>query len=214
MNRNIILKYVKAFNAGDLEGVCKLFTPDAQIYGVLGWGRIEVARPIWEQLITCFKINLRVEGMVEENDTIAVRYVERGTFAARFRNFEPTGKSYEVNAIEWFVFKDKLIHQRWGARDSAAIFRQGNGNSAQLERFSVANSLRRRRPEGIVVYRFSWIGRACALRIETDLEGRTLLRPILDLIIQGVACPVFFSTDATACVPPDPFRYAVALDGP
>ena len=35
-----------------------------------------------------------------------------------------TGKSFEVVAMEWFVFKDGRIHRRLGARDNAAQFRQ------------------------------------------------------------------------------------------
>jgi predicted ester cyclase len=35
-----------------------------------------------------------------------------------------SSKSYEVVAMEWFVFRDGKITQRWGARDSTAIFRQ------------------------------------------------------------------------------------------
>ena len=36
----------------------------------------------------------------------------------------PTGQSYEVTAMEWFVIKHNQIHRRWGARDSATIMRQ------------------------------------------------------------------------------------------
>jgi len=79
---------------------------------------------LWEQLIRCFKINLRVEAMVAEDDTVAVRYIERGTFSSPYRGISPTGKSYEVIAMEWFVLRDGKITQRWGARDSAAIFGQ------------------------------------------------------------------------------------------
>ena len=123
-NRELVLKYVACFNAGDLERLCQLFTSDAQIFGVLGWGGIDKARPIWEQLIKCFKMQLELQGIVEEGDSIAVRFIERGIFSEAFRGIQPTGKPYEVVAMEWFTFKNNLIFQRWGARDSAAIFRQ------------------------------------------------------------------------------------------
>jgi ketosteroid isomerase-like protein len=38
INRKVVLDYVDAFNRGDMESLRTLFTPDALIYGVLGWG--------------------------------------------------------------------------------------------------------------------------------------------------------------------------------
>jgi steroid delta-isomerase-like uncharacterized protein len=119
-----VLAYVDAFNRGDLDGVCDQFAMDALIWGVLGWGAIAVARPIWKDLIECLRMQLTVEGIVSEGNTVAVRYTERGTSVKTFRGCAATGKSYEVAAMEWFEIKDGLIHRRWGARDSAAIFRQ------------------------------------------------------------------------------------------
>jgi len=123
-NKAVVLEYAKAFNRGDLEGVCRQFAPEAQIYGVLGFGGLDKARPIWAQLIDCFGMQLQVESMVEEGNVVAVRYTERGVFTAPFRGSPPTGKSYEVVAMEWFVFEQGRIVRRWGARDWAAIARQ------------------------------------------------------------------------------------------
>jgi ketosteroid isomerase-like protein len=44
----IVTRYAEAFNRGDADAVCALFAPDAQIFGVLGYGGLNVARPIWE----------------------------------------------------------------------------------------------------------------------------------------------------------------------
>ncbi|HVO48086.1 MAG TPA: nuclear transport factor 2 family protein [Steroidobacteraceae bacterium] len=123
-NQDLVTRYVDAFNRGDLEGVCALFSPDALIWGVMGWGAVSVARPVWKDLIECLRMQLTVEDLICVGDTAAARYTERGTSAQAFRGLGPTGKSYEVTAMEWFVLKDGLIHRRWGARDSAAIFRQ------------------------------------------------------------------------------------------
>ncbi len=122
--KSIVRAYVAAFNQGDIDGVCRCFTPDVLVYGVLGWGDLTKARPIWEQLVKCFQMNLQIESMVAEGEMVAVRYTERGKFVAPFRGVEPTGNSYEVVAMEWFELKDGGIVRRWGARDSAALFRQ------------------------------------------------------------------------------------------
>lgn len=75
-NKRIVLSYVSALS--------DLFTPDALIYGVLGWGEIEKVKPIWRQLMHSFQLNLQVESMIAEGDIVAVRYTERGTFAQPF----------------------------------------------------------------------------------------------------------------------------------
>lgn len=119
-----VREYVAAFNRGDVDGVCRCFAPDAVVYGVLGWGEIEKVRPIWEQLVRCFTMQLHIEAMASEGEIVAVRYRETGKFVSAFRGQEPTGKAYEAVAMEWFEVGAQGITKRWGARDSAAIFRQ------------------------------------------------------------------------------------------
>jgi len=123
-NKRVVLEYVEAFNRGDMEALRRLFTDDALVYGVLGWGGLDAAVPIWEEIHAAFAINMKVEALAAEDDTVAARYVERGTSVGSFRGGPVTGRSFEVVAMEWFVFKDGRIHRRWGARDNAAQFRQ------------------------------------------------------------------------------------------
>ena len=122
--KDVVLAYVEAFNQGDLEGVCRLFTHDAQIWGVLGWGNVEKARPVWKALIESLKVHLHVDAILSESNIVAVRYTERGQSVAEFMGKGPTGRTYEITAMEWFEIKEGLIHRRWGARDSAAQARQ------------------------------------------------------------------------------------------
>jgi predicted ester cyclase len=123
-NRALVLRYVAAFNQGDIPAVCECFAPDALIYGVLGWGGLDKAQPIWEQLVGSFQFNLQVDAMVSDDSIVAVRYTERGKFVAPFRGIQPTQKSYEMVAMEWFEISERGIAKRWGARDSASMFKQ------------------------------------------------------------------------------------------
>jgi steroid delta-isomerase-like uncharacterized protein len=123
-NQKIVLAYVDAFNRGDEEAMRPLFTDDALIYGVLGWGGLDQVVPIWREIKAAFDIQLQVESIIAEDDIVAVRYVERGTSTGSFRGGPVTGKSFEVVAMEWFEIKDGKIHRRWGARDNAAQMRQ------------------------------------------------------------------------------------------
>ena len=122
--RNIVRRYADSFNRGDLQAVCQCFEPDATIQGVFGAAPLPEARIIWAQLIGCFQTQLQIESMVAEGNLVAARYLERGRFVAPFRGIQPTNKHYEVVAMEWFEFGNTGIVRRWGARDSAAMFRQ------------------------------------------------------------------------------------------
>lgn len=124
-HKDIIHRYAAAFSAGDFEALRPLFTENAVIQGVLGWGNIdEVAMPVWRDLHAAYGLQLIIEDMVAEGDKVAVRYTERGTFRAPFRGTEPTGKSYELVAMEWFEMQGGKIARRWGARDFASMQRQ------------------------------------------------------------------------------------------
>jgi len=123
-NKQTVLDYVDAFNRADLEALRRLFTDDALVYGVLGWGGLDQVMPIWQEIQQAFSIRLQVESLIAAGETVAVRYTERGTSVGPFRGQAATGKSFEVVAMEWFEMREGRIHRRWGARDSAAQFRQ------------------------------------------------------------------------------------------
>lgn len=121
---DVVRQYVEAFNQGDSDALRDLFTPDALVYGVLGSAGLDEALPIWRELHAAFGIVLTIEDLIAEGDQVAVRYTERGTFTCPFRGKQPTGRAYELVAMEWFVLREGRIHRRWGARDSAAQARQ------------------------------------------------------------------------------------------
>ena len=123
-NKQIVIDYVDAFNRGDIERLRRLFAEDALVYGVLGWGGMDEVVPIWRELRAAFAIELKVEAMIAEGGTVAVRYTERGTSVGSFRGGAVTGRSFEVVAMEWFVIKGGRIQRRWGARDFASQSRQ------------------------------------------------------------------------------------------
>jgi steroid delta-isomerase-like uncharacterized protein len=123
-NKTAIQAYAEAFSRGDFERVAALCTPDVEVQGVLGKGGLDVAMPIWRSLHEAFGIHLSIEEIIAEGDVVAVRFVETGTFRAPFRGMEPTGKSYQLVAMEWFHMRDGKIAARWGARDSASMMRQ------------------------------------------------------------------------------------------
>jgi steroid delta-isomerase-like uncharacterized protein len=123
-NKEIVRKYVEAFNNGDIDALLPLFTDDAVVHGVLGWGKLAEVVPIWREIHEAFAIKMEVDAIIAEGDTVAVRYIERGTSVGSFRGGPITGRSFEVVAMEWFIFRSGRIQKRWGARDFASQSRQ------------------------------------------------------------------------------------------
>jgi steroid delta-isomerase-like uncharacterized protein len=123
-NKDAVHAYVDAFNRADFDRLREIYTPDAVVHGVLGWGEIDKVIAIWRELHECFQLKLQVDSIITEGDIVAVRYTERGTSTKSFRGQPVTGKSYEIVAMEWFEMKNDKIYRRWGARDSATQFRQ------------------------------------------------------------------------------------------
>ncbi|MBO6719542.1 MAG: ester cyclase [Rhizobiaceae bacterium] len=123
--RGIVLAYVEAMNAGDLDRLRSLFADDCEIQGVVGRGAFDAVADIWRQLHSGLNMYLEVQSIVCEGKVAAARYVERGRWTGPFLGFtKPTGNSYELVAIEWFEVEDGRIRRRWGARDSASQARQ------------------------------------------------------------------------------------------
>ena len=71
-------------------------------------------------------MELTIEDLAAEGNRVAARYTERGRWTGPYLDMgKPTGRSYELVAMEWFEFDaEGRITRRWGARDSAAQARQ------------------------------------------------------------------------------------------
>jgi steroid delta-isomerase-like uncharacterized protein len=130
-NKNVIRRYVEYFNAGDIDGLRSICTPDAVIQGLLGWGKIDMVLPIWKALADSLGMQLTIEDMVAERDVVAVRYTETGTARKPFFDKPATGKSYHLIAMEWFELRDGKIVRRWGARDAASQGQQLGWDAAR-----------------------------------------------------------------------------------
>ena len=117
-NKRVVAQYVEALNNGDIATLREIFAPDSVVQGVLGKGHMDIVEPIWRMLHDSLQMHLTIEAMIAEGDQVAVRYSEHGTLVGPFRGHQPTGKSYDLVAMEWFIVCDGKIRQRWGARDA------------------------------------------------------------------------------------------------
>ncbi len=128
--KEAVRAYVEAFNQGDWRRMRELFTADGQVAGVLGAAPLERAIDVWRELQGGMSMRLEIEALVEEGACVAARLRERGRFVGQFRglpDLEPTGRTYELLAMEWFEFSEGRIARRWGARDAASMRTQVTG---------------------------------------------------------------------------------------
>ena len=91
---------------------------------MLARGRLEAILPIWRQLVEGYGVELTIEEMVARGEVVAVRYTERGAFRGAAFGREPTGRSYELVAMEFSEVRGGKIVRRRGARDAASQARQ------------------------------------------------------------------------------------------
>ena len=122
--KDTVRAYVEAFNAGDWARMTELFTPDGQVVGVLGASPLGRALDVWQELHQGMTATLEIEALAEEGENVVARLRERGRFVGVFRglaDLKPTGKPYELAAMEWFEFSGGRIARRWGARDAASM---------------------------------------------------------------------------------------------
>jgi hypothetical protein len=127
----VIRDYVNAFNSGDFETLIGLFAPDAVIFGVLGSAPIAQAEAVWRELHKGMAMHLHAQAIAVDGAVVAVRYIETGCFRGAFRGLagvEPTGRTYQVVAMEWFELDGGMIAKRWGARDFDSIKKQVLGD--------------------------------------------------------------------------------------
>ena len=120
----VVRRYVEAFNRGDLPALKALLAEDAEIQGVLGQGLFEKIEPVWRQLIEGYAMQMQIQQLIAQGPLVAARYIETGTFRAPAFGHAPTGRSYELVAMEWFEIENGRIKRRWGARDAASQARQ------------------------------------------------------------------------------------------
>lgn len=123
-NKNVVRNYTQRFNAGDLDGLVRLFSPEAVIHGVLGWGALADVVPVWQSLMQNLRMTLTIDELIGQRNVVVARFLETGTSRGTFFDQPATGRSYKLTALEWFEFDRGLIQRRWGARDAVSQARQ------------------------------------------------------------------------------------------
>jgi len=68
-------------------------------------------------LFTALKQKFTLELLIAEGDKVAVLWTTRGTHVGDFNGLPPTGKSYTIQGIDIFQFRDGRMAEHWDVVD-------------------------------------------------------------------------------------------------
>jgi steroid delta-isomerase-like uncharacterized protein len=123
----VIATLIDAMNRGDLDAAIGLVAEDGVDHTPVpgqGPGR-EGWKGKWEYLMSAFSdVSFTIEQSVEQGDTVATRYVFRGTHTGDFLGMPATGKSFEVLSLDMVRVRDGQIVDHWGLLDMPAVMTQ------------------------------------------------------------------------------------------
>lgn len=116
-NKELLQKWIDAFNRKDLDAVVDCYAEDAVNFQVAAGepsiGHEQIRKDTAEFFKGFPDSWAKVENIMSEGDWAAWEWIGGGTFLGEFYGNKPTGKTYELRGCGFFTFKDdKIIYQR------------------------------------------------------------------------------------------------------
>jgi steroid delta-isomerase-like uncharacterized protein len=125
-NKELVRRYLAAFNDRDRETLDRLLAEDAVEHGV--HEQIEGAAAIIDFLAGHFEAfpdySGSMEAVVAEDDLVTVRYTARGTHTGEYKGLEPTGHQAEWTGISIYRVADGEIAEIWVEEDRLGLLEQ------------------------------------------------------------------------------------------
>jgi steroid delta-isomerase-like uncharacterized protein len=142
-NREVIKHFYTLVNDGQWREAALLFAPDVR-HHLGNWhalgdqeavmnGRDVLTGNLEDLQLTFPDRRMEIVAMVAEDDTVVVRVRWSGThrgvsqrrlMGGLLTGVPPTGKSFVVQHMHWYVLKDGLIVDHWANRDDLGMLQQ------------------------------------------------------------------------------------------
>jgi steroid delta-isomerase-like uncharacterized protein len=126
-NRAVIERWIRAWNAGDLEAATGLLADgyvrhDANLPEVAG---PQAERQFIAAVLAAFPdLHLRIDHMLAEDDLVAVRCTAEGTHRGEFLGVPATGRRVSFQTAETYRLSDGKLAEQWVVMDALGLFRQ------------------------------------------------------------------------------------------
>lgn len=120
--------YDEVFNQGNVDVIDELLADDFLEHEALPPG-IPQGKDAPRVYTTMFRgafpdFNMAVQEMLQDGDKVITRVRVSGTHQGEFMGIPPTGKKFEVTAVDIVEFRDGKGIGHWGVMDMAAMMEQ------------------------------------------------------------------------------------------
>jgi predicted ester cyclase len=114
-NKAMLRRLVEALNAGDMDVVDELFTPELAEQQKQGFTAYRSGFPDWREEIV---------DLVAEEDTVVGRFKCSGTHRGEMMGIAPTGRRMEVDEVYFLRVENGKFVEFWGLEDNLTRMRQ------------------------------------------------------------------------------------------
>jgi steroid delta-isomerase-like uncharacterized protein len=114
------------WNTGKVDRIDDIYAADSVYHDAFGevHDRESMKEYVTRTRETFPDFHVREDDRISDGGTVATRYTIRGTMERRFRDFQPTGKSFEVHGIATYRVEDGRIVEAWNAVNAMAMAEQ------------------------------------------------------------------------------------------
>lgn len=125
-NKSQVLRVYELLNAGNIEAVGELVSPDYDEHNPLpgqGSGR-EGVLDRFSMITAGLAPQFTIEDVIAESDRVVVRWTNTGTHVAEFAGIPPTGRTFSITGIDIYRLTDGLLCEHWDVVDQLSMLGQ------------------------------------------------------------------------------------------
>jgi steroid delta-isomerase-like uncharacterized protein len=125
-NKELVRRYLNAFNERDLDTMEELLVEDVVEHGVHEelHGFEEIRTFLETHFETFPDYSGTTDAMIAEGDTVAVRYTVSGTHTGEYRDVEPTGNEATWTGMVMYRIEGDEIAEIWLEEDRLGLLEQ------------------------------------------------------------------------------------------
>ncbi|HEY7661460.1 MAG TPA: ester cyclase [Actinomycetota bacterium] len=128
--RALVVRWLEAGDAGDVDAFDELFHPDAVVHAPLGLSTtsVEEEKSVWRKAVEAMPgIRHDVQEVVIEGDVEMARVVVSGRMTSEFGGLAGTGRPFRIDQAVIAHLRDGRIAEAWEIADIAALREQITG---------------------------------------------------------------------------------------
>lgn len=125
-NKKMAMRLYDLLNAGDVDGIGDLVSPDYKEHDPLPGQRTgrEGVLDRFSMITTALAPRFTVEDVVAEGDRVVVRWTNSGTHVGEFAGMPATGKTFSIAGIDIYRIEDSKLCEHWDVVDQLSMLGQ------------------------------------------------------------------------------------------